>query len=141
VVEFNRHFKKEEQDATLKETFKQAEIMPGIFMWLIRGYRKYQRQKLQMSVDMWRVIKQYEKDNDLVLQFLEERCVQDESASVKLKTLYDQYKIWSKANGFYECSSIKFAANLNAHPEWFVRKGTLDGYPTYYGLKLEEMIT
>ena len=48
--------------------------MRGIFTWLVAGYFKYIRFGLKMSQGMQKVIKQYEKDNDLVLQFLEEKC-------------------------------------------------------------------
>lgn len=67
---------------------------------------------------MRQVVKQYEKDNDLVLQFLEERCEKAGGAYTRAKTLYDAYKIWCKSNGYFVCSAKRFNADMEAHPEW-----------------------
>ena len=74
---------------------------------------------------MKKVIKQYEKDNDLVLQFLEEKCTKVEDGGTKAKALYDAYKIWCRSNGYFVMSAKKFITNMETHPEWhkgFVRE-------------------
>ena len=73
VIEFNRHFTEAEQDKNLKNEFQTQEAMQGIFAWLVAGYFKYKRFGLKMSPAMRKVVNQYERDNDLCLQFLEER--------------------------------------------------------------------
>ena len=93
VIEFNRHFTEAERDEGLKDEFRTQEAMAGIFSWLVEGYFKYVRFGLKMSPAMQKVIRQYERDNDLVLQFLEERCEKTAEGSVRAKTLYDNYKI------------------------------------------------
>lgn len=118
VIEFNRHFTEEERDEGLKDEFRDGAAMAGIFSWLVEGYFKYRRFGLKMSEPMQRVIRQYERDNDLVLQFLEERCEKTAEGSVRAKTLYDNYKIWCKSNGFFVTSSKKFYAGVDMHPEW-----------------------
>lgn len=75
-----------------------------------------------MSDGMQKVIKAYEKDNDLVLQFLEEKCERNAEGKTRAKTLYDTYKVWCKGNGYYVCSMKKFNAELTAHPEWYAEK-------------------
>ena len=127
VIEFNRHFSDEEQDKGLKDYFETPEAMKGIFTWLVTGYFKYRRFGLKMCDDMKKVIKQYEKDNDLVLQFLEEKCEGTDEGYTKAKTLYDNYKIWCKSNGYYVCSMKKFNAELTTHPEWYHEKILLQG--------------
>ena len=119
VVEFNRHFAKDEQDKDLKTLFEQPESMQGIFMWLLRGYMRYKRNGLQMSEEMREVVARYERDNDVVLQFLHERTQRDEKARVSLKTLYGAYKLWANANGFKVMSSKTFAKNMASHPEMY----------------------
>lgn len=135
VIEFNKHFSEAERDTNLKEVFKTNEAMQGIFTWLVVGYFKYKRFGLKMNDKMKEVIKQYEKDNDLVLQFLEERCTESESGS-RAKTLYDAYKIWCRSNGYYVCSAKKFGAGLEQHPEKHQGKVIRDGYPFYKGIAL-----
>lgn len=137
VIEFNRHFSDEEQDKGLKDYFETPEAMKGIFTWLVTGYFKYRRFGLKMCDDMKKVIKQYEKDNDLVLQFLEEKCEGTDEGYTKAKTLYDNYKIWCKSNGYYVCSMKKFNAELTTHPEWYYEKSLIAGVTVYHGLALK----
>lgn len=138
VIEFNRHFTDEEQDKGLKDYFESQEAMRGIFTWLVAGYFKYRRFGLKMSDGMKTVIRQYEKDNDLVLQFLEEKCERADEGYTKAKTLYDKYKIWCKSNGYYVCSMKRFNAELTAHPDWYADKQLVNGVTAYYGIKLRE---
>jgi putative DNA primase/helicase len=90
-----------------------------------------------MSAEMKKVIRQYEKDNDLVLQFLEEKCEKAEGTNTKVKSLYDSYKIWCKSNGYFVCSAKRFNADMDAHPEWHSGKVMRDGYPVYKDIKLK----
>ena len=138
VIEFNRHFTDAEQDKNLKSFFESPEAMKGIFTWLVAGFFKYKRFGLAMPDDMIMVIRQYEKDNDIVLQFLEEKCEQKEEAVTRAKTLFDNYKIWCKSNGYYVCSVKKFNAELTTHPEWYTDKGVSSGVTVYRGLAMKE---
>lgn len=137
VVEFNRHFSEQEQDKTLKAEFQTPEAMQGIFAWLVDGYYKYKRHGLKMSPAMQKVVRQYEKDNDLVLQFLEEKCEKRDGGCSRAKSLYDAYKIWCKSNGYFVCSAKRFNAELETHPEWHGGKCVRDGYPSYRDVVLK----
>ena len=137
VIEFNRHFTEEERDESLKDAFRTPDAMKGIFTWLVIGYFRYKRFGLKMSEKMKEVIKQYERDNDLVLQFLEERCERNENASTRAKSLFDAYKIWCKSNGYYVCTSKKFNAGLEQHPEWHNGKKVSHGYTVFDGVSLK----
>ena len=139
VIEFNRHFSAEEQDKNLKNEFQTQEAMQGIFAWMVEGYFKYKRYGLKMPAQMKTVVRQYEKDNDIVLQFLEDKCEVDTSgtAYTRTKSLYDAYKIWCKSNGYFVCSAKRFNADVETHPEWHGGKVTYHGYPCYKGIKLK----
>ena len=137
VVEFTKHFTAAERDETLKDEFKTPEAMKGIFAWLVEGYVKYKRSGLRMSPSMQEVIKQYEKDNDLVLQFLEEKCERVSEGSTKAKTLYDNFKIWCKSNGYYVMTLKKFNANLKQHPDCYDRVEKGENGEIYYGVALK----
>lgn len=98
-----------------------------------------------MSGDLKAVVRKYERENDLVLQFLENRCVrvpEDGGAPtiIKAKDLYNAFKIWAKSEGAYILSARKFNSEMERHPEWFDRKSTSSGYATYCGLKLKEVL-
>lgn len=140
VIEFNKHFSPEEQDVHLKNELITKQAMKGIFMWLVNGYIKYTQKGLSMSESLRKVVKQYEKDNDIVLQFLEERCETARDGKIKAKDLFQTYKIWAKANGYFVMSARKFNAEMDRHSEWFDEKVMRDGYPTYKGLKTKEVM-
>lgn len=137
VIEFNRHFSEEERDESLKDTFRTPEAMKGIFTWLVIGYFRYKRFGLKMSETMKKVIRQYERDNDIVLQFLEEKCEKVAEGNTRSKSLYDSYKIWCKSNGYFVCSSKKFTAGLEQHPEWHNGRVTEDGCTVFNGIRLK----
>lgn len=139
VIEMNRHFGEDEQNKDLKSIFTTPEEMKGIFTWLIAGCMKYKQKGLTMNEEMKGVIKQYAKDNDLILQFLEEKCVRNNSESVLGKTLYDNYKSWCRMNGYFVCNKKKFHAEVTAHPEWYSQKTLYKNNPVYQGLKLEDV--
>ena len=114
--------------------------MSGIFMWLVRGYIHYKERGLAMSDELKKVVTKYENENDLVLQFLENRCDRDENANIKAKDLYNAFKIWAKSEGAYVLSARKFNSEMERHPEWFDRKSISSGFAIYWGVKLKEVL-
>ena len=138
VIEFNRHFSDEEQDKTLKSYFESDEAMKGIFAWLVRGYNRYRTFGLAMPESMKPVMRAYAKDNDIVLQFLEDRCERSDEGT-KAKTLYDRYKSWCRTNGYYTCSLKKFIAEVASHPEWYAQKGLDHNAVRFEGIILKEV--
>ena len=136
VIEFNRHFSEQEQDITLKSLFKQESSMQGIFSWLVEGYSLYRREGLSMPEHMKKVVRQYEKDNDLILQFLEELC-QKCSSTIRGKLLYEHFKKWCSDSGCPPCSYKKFMAGMDAHPDWHQGRCVRDGYQCFLGVSLK----
>lgn len=137
VIEFNRHFSAAEQDKNLKTEFQTTKTMQGIFTWLVEGLFYYKRDGLMMPGHLKTVVEEYEKNNDLVLQFLEEKCERCEGEYARSKTLYDAYKIWCKSNGYFACSAKRFHADLQTHVEWHEGRVVLHGNQVYKGLKLK----
>ena len=86
---------------------------------------------------MRQVVKQYEKDNDLVLQFLEEKCEKKEKVYTRQTTLFNAYKIWCKSNGYFQCSAKRFNADMEMHPEWHDGRTVYSGYPCYRGIQMK----
>ena len=141
VIEFNRFFGGKDKDENLKDEFKTPEAMKGIFYWLLEGYRKYKEVGLAMPEEMQKVVRKYERDNDLILQFLEERCEKVAEGFTRAKNLYDAYKNWAKGNGYYVVSAKKFNAGILTHPEWQDGKSEQKGYAIYYGISLKSVIS
>lgn len=140
VIEFNRHFSPVEQDTHLKDELTSQDAMSGIFNWLVQGYHKYKERGLTMSAPLKAAITNYERENDVVLQYLETRCTRCEGVTIKAKDLYSNYKLWAKSEGAYILSARKFNSEMERHPEWFDRKSTSSGFMIYWGLKFKEVI-
>lgn len=138
LIEFNRHFSEDERDETLKDLFRTPEAMTGMFTWLIAGYYKYRRFGLKMPPEMQKIIRRYERDNDLMLQFLEEKCEKYPGSYLKGKTLYDAYKIWCRGNGYFVPTANKFHAELERHPDWHEGRTMYLGYSNYKGIRFKE---
>lgn len=154
VIEFSRHFSQQEQDKTLMETFETTEARKGIFMWLIRGYIRYLDRGLTMSEKMRKVIRQYEKDNDIVLQFLEDCCerdpnfLEDGSGSesgdsgyyVKPMDLYAKYRLWTKNEMYRTLTKPKFYAEVERHTDWTDGRRTIHGVDHFNGFRLKQIV-
>lgn len=137
VIEFNRHFSEEEQDKGLKSYFESKEAMPGIFAWLIEGYQKYRKEGLCMPPSIKAVVKKYERDNDIILQFLEDECIKDSNASIFAKDLHNQYRIWCRSNGYSCCNIKRFNALVEQHPDWYDEITIPGNRKTFKGLSLK----
>lgn len=140
VIEFTRHFSNEEQDKHLKEELITPDAMSGIFMWLVRGYKKYKADGLVMADHLRAVVKEYERANDTVLQFLESGYEKGESEIVRAVDLYKDFKTWARVEGMPIISSKRFNNEMERHSEWFSEKYMSGGYLTYKGIKKKEIL-
>lgn len=137
LVEFTRHFGEDEQDKNLKTDLESQECMQGIFSWLLAGYMMYLKEGLDLPESLRGPVRKYERDNDVVLQFLEECCEYNVDEKIQCKALYHQYKVWARSNGYYQLSSKKFFAEVEKHTDFYDRKDTGHGNLMYfYGMKL-----
>lgn len=77
--------------------------------------------------------------NNARLDFLsqKDKCQKQDDVKTRAKTLYDNYKLWCKSNGYYVCSMKKFNAELMAHPEWYEQKSVSGGVAVYYGIMMK----
>lgn len=141
VIEFNRHFSAKEQDKSLKTLFQTEDAMEGIFTWLLEGYAEYKRTGLEMPESIQGVVDAYQRDNDLVLQFLDDKCKHTDPKQkqfTRAKSLYDSFKIWCKSNGYFVASAKTFYAGLDTHPEWHGGSCKRDGYAVYRDIALRQ---
>ena len=144
VIEFSRHFSQQEQDKSLAETFETDAARKGIFMWLIRGYIRYLDRGLTMPDKMRRVIRQYERDNDLVLQFLEACCEHgdwnDDSIRVRTTDLFAKYRQWCSTEFVKPMRRDKFFAEVERHMDWTMGRVRINGYDYFKGLQLKQIL-
>lgn len=134
VIEFNRHFTSNEQDKNLKNEFMTQEAREGVFSWLIRGYKLYLKEGLEMPESIEKVVQEYSKANDTILQFLEEKFQKDVNQNSDVMSIYKVYRAWTKNMGIYRKSALKMAEEIERHPEWFTEVTIENGKKMFKGL-------
>lgn len=97
-------------DPGLAEKLK--EEAPGILVWLIAGYFKWEKQGLDPPEAVKVATEAYRKDEDLVGQFISECCVVMSHARVKAGELREAYEKWCDESGEKPLSRNKFASQI-----------------------------
>lgn len=121
VIEFNRHFTRDERDVHLKDELLEPGNMIGIFNWLIDGYEAYEKRGLEMSSELLKVIDRYEADNDSVLTFLLTKCKQSENAEILETRLFRAYSRWSKEYyGYCQLNAKRFRNEMARHNRFYI---------------------
>ena len=140
VIEFKRHFTEEEQDHTLKALFETNEAMSEIFWWMYEGLKKYQKEGLAMTENQKKATRSYQRENDHVLEWLEERCRKYDRGRTPVAQAYDNYSEWCQSNRYAPEGIRIFSSNVLKHPEWCEDKTKSHGVTTFSGFYiLDEM--
>jgi len=84
------------QDKDLKRKLRQE--ASGILAWLVRGCLEYQAQGLNPPPRVKQATAEYRRDEDILADFIEERCVTGEHMIVDAKDLYEEFKDWFEEN-------------------------------------------
>lgn len=137
LIPFDKIFTANEQDKTL--VTKLLEEREHILAWLINGCLAWHNQGLQ---DIPRRIRsateQYREDQDIVGQWLGERCALTPDGKSMARDLYNDYLIWvSKAGDHNQLSEVKFANNLMARPG--IARKLISAGRIYLGIALHPM--
>ncbi len=105
LLNFSRHFSKEERDTKLKEKLAKKENISGIFNWCYEGYKKLEELgKFTIPDKSKKLFNQYRKDSDTTQLFIDECLVSSEGARTSLQKVYNKYREWTRENGFGQCS-------------------------------------
>jgi putative DNA primase/helicase len=71
----------------------------AILGWLVRGCLAWQRDGLNPPESVRAATAEYQKEEDLVRQFIETECVTGPDKTVRAQTLYNAYRDWAQLNG------------------------------------------
>lgn len=86
-----------EQDRHLLDRLRSE--LPGILRWAVAGCLAWQRDGLRPPAAVLAATEAYRTENDLVAQFLADRCHEDETCQVRSTHLYCAYTTWCTDNG------------------------------------------
>ena len=120
-------------DKSLPDQLK--EEAPAILSWLVQGCLKWQRDGLAPPKSIVDATEEYKREEDLLADFLDEKCHIDPKSEIPATDLYDAFKEWfsenvSKRSQF---SQKKFGKLMKDREEFEkVKRGTY----FYKGLRL-----
>ena len=121
-----------QRNPSLPEDLKRE--APGILAWLVRGCLEWQKEGLNPPQTVLTATEDYRTDEDLIGNFLSERCTFEKNAEVPAGKLYEAYQKWCAEMGHRPMSGTKFGLDLKERIDSYSdRRGTF-----YIGLKLRE---
>jgi len=140
LIPFNYSFvdrplqKDNERPADKDLTGKLEAEGPGILAWLVRGCISWQQMGLHPPDIIKDATDEYRRDEDLLADFIEERCFVHKDAWVNATALYDNFLQWFEKNVSKRKFSQKNFGKLLKDRFEKEKKGTV----IYHGLRLLE---
>jgi putative DNA primase/helicase len=109
LIEFTRHFSREERDTSLKQQFTTETAQSAIMNWILDGLFLYRKERLIPPEQVQNATDQYAQESDKFTQFAND-CIEAaaDSEYFTLAAAYDRFKVWTKENGFGTESKTNF---------------------------------
>jgi putative DNA primase/helicase len=120
-------------DRTLEE--KLLAEGPGILAWLVRGCLEWQQIGLRPPKKILEATAQYRRSEDDLADWLEEKCIEAEGATVTAKAAYASFKEWFAATISDKVPSQKRWGEMMSR-RFQKEKGGTDNTVRYLGLEL-----
>jgi putative DNA primase/helicase len=122
----------------VEKDFRERRLLPelaGILNWALEGLRAYLREGLNPPPAVQGATDDYQRDMDVVGQWIEDRCVLDPQATVPTGIVYDDYVRWAQTQIGWTLNNLKFRRNLTDRG-FGAAKGT-GGQRLVRGLRLQ----
>ncbi len=115
IVPFNRQIDKNKIDKALKYKFQREK--EGILNWALEGLRRLYENNFEFSENELtdEVKKEYKRENNNVISFVEECCEIDSLFSCSRIEIYESYKEFCGESGLKALSQIKFNKELEGN--------------------------
>ena len=115
IVPFNRQIEKNKIDKALKYKFQREK--EGIFNWALEGLKRLYENNFEFSENELTdgVKKEYKRENNNVISFVEECCELDGLFSCSRIEIYEAYKEFCVEAGLKTLSQIKFNKELEGN--------------------------
>lgn len=115
IVPFNRQIEKNKIDKALKYKFQREK--EGILNWALEGLRRLYENNFEFSENELtdEVKKEYKRENNNVISFVEECCEIDSLFSCSRIEIYEAYKEFCVEAGLKALSQIKFNKELEGN--------------------------
>ena len=125
------------KDGLLKETIKEKEWKETFMSILIEQYKIYKEGgfKLHEPEEVTAFTKQYQKSNDIFLEFIDENIKEKTNSFISLENIYSIYKMWFKSS--YSMEKCQPKKNLKEYLE--KKYGKINNKKGWNGLEINIM--
>lgn len=110
LVPFKVHIPKNRRDKHLKE--KLLTEKPGIFNWMLDGYRLWREYGLNPPDSVVAATEAYRSESDPIGQYMDQMVRRQPGAVLTASSLYEHYETWAKENGNEPVSKTLFGRRL-----------------------------
>jgi putative DNA primase/helicase len=113
MIPFNNQISDDERDPYLKEKLKGE--APGILAWMVRGCLEWQERKgLHPPREILDATEEYRGEQDVLGDFINDRCTVGKSEFVEKNSLYKGYAEWCKENEQSPLSLTNFTRKMKS---------------------------
>ncbi len=127
VIPFERQFKPEERDISLKGRLMRPENLSGILNWLIEGCRKAKQPGAFTPPEKVRnATEEYRCSSDKIQNFLEDCLIEDSGTTLAAKDVYQEYAKWCTVSGYGVENKMTFFDDLRKK-HLMHERGTIHG--------------
>jgi P4 family phage/plasmid primase-like protien len=114
VIGFNRHFKPEEQDKTLKTKLSTKNALSGILNWCLQGWLMYCEEGLSEPDSIKATTGEYVSNSDKMQNFIDDCLIEIPSINTSIKECYRVYEEWCRENGYGSENKGNFITEIKA---------------------------
>ena len=111
LIPFTVSIPESQQDKRLQE--KLLAELPGILTWMVQGCLDWQKHGLGEPLTVQSATNEYRNEQDVVGQFIRERCVAGEQLEAKASEIYREYKDWCDESGERSLNQTRFGSTLS----------------------------
>ncbi|MDR0442113.1 MAG: DUF5906 domain-containing protein [Treponema sp.] len=110
LIPFTTRIEEDKQDKHLE--FKLREEASGILNWLLEGAARWKREQLKAPKAVMTATDDYRGEMDGLGNFLKERCVQTNDATLRIRELFKAYSDWCDENHEHAVSERFFSMQI-----------------------------
>lgn len=89
----------------------------GIFSWMVQGCLNWQREGLNPPEVVKGATREYRKEEDLIGQFISDRCQIGSVKEIQAGPLYKEYRNWAEEMGLNPTSAVRFGKEMKTRFE------------------------
>lgn len=123
IIPFKLTIARDKVDRNLTDKLKNE--MPKILNWAIEGFRKYEKEGLELPQSLIDEKDIYKKEMDYISNFISDRIESKDEYKLPATTVYKEYEKWCRMTNSKVMSSIAFGKEFG---KYFSKKRESTGY-------------